>query len=150
MADTYARLVKAAAAKTWDFPRADVVSIHDGDTLDLDVIIPIDIGFDDTIQVTRRRTFRLFGANANELAAPGGIEARDNLRAVLPVGTHLRLASVATDKFGPRWDAVLWATNLDGTEYNVVQKLIDTHWAVPWNGNGTKPKPPWPRPEDTK
>lgn len=150
MDDDYRTLALAALAKSsWDFPRADVVSIHDGDTLDLDIVSTVDIGFNDTITTTRRRNFRLFGCNANELTDPGGIEARDNLRAMLPIGTQLRLASVKDDKYGGRFDAILWA-GTPGNEYNVVQKLIDTHWAVAWNGNGTKPKPPWPRPEDTK
>lgn len=148
---SYAQLVKAAAAKTWDFQRADVtVPNHDGDTLDLDITTVVDIGFNDTITTVRRRNFRLFGCNANELADPGGIEARDNLRAMLPIGTQVRLASVKDDKFGGRFDAILWAKDPAGNEYNVTQRLIDTHWAVAWNGNGTKPKPPWPRPEDTK
>jgi endonuclease YncB( thermonuclease family) len=153
MSDIYAQLVKAAAAKTWDFPRADVLVVHDGDTVDLNVTFTatIDAGFNQAITTTSTQphSFRLFGCNANELADPGGPEARDNLAAMLPIGTRLRLSSVKDDKFGGRYDAVLWARDmLTGEEYNVVQRLIDTHWAVPWNGNGAKPKPPWPRPED--
>lgn len=154
MPDTYAQLVQAAAAKTWDFPSAVVLVLHDGDTVDLDVTFvgTIDAGFYQVITTTSTQphAFRLFGCNANELADPGGKEARDNLAAMIPIGTQLRLSSVKDDKYGGRWLAILWAKNPDGTEYNVVQRLIDTHWAVPWNGNGTKPKPPWPRPEDVK
>lgn len=153
MPKTYAQLVKAAAARTWAFPRADVILVHDGDTVDLNVTFTgtVDAGFYQIIETTSTQphSFRLFGCNANELAAPGGIEARDNLAAMLPVGTRLRLSSVQDDKFGGRFDAILWAIDpATGTEYNVVQRLIDTHWAVAWNGQGVKPKPPWPRPED--
>jgi endonuclease YncB( thermonuclease family) len=154
MPDTYAHLVRAAAAKTWDFPSAVVTAIHDGDTIDANVTFTatIDAGFQQIITTssTQPHAFRLFGCNANELNAPGGKEARDNLAAMLPVGTTLRLSSVKDDKYGGRWLAILWAKDPAGNEYNVTQKLIDTHWAVAWNGNGTKPKPPWPRPEDTK
>lgn len=150
MPKTYAQLVKAAAARTWAFPRADVTVVHDGDTVDMDVIQEFDIGFGGTITSRQPHSFRLFGCNANELAAPGGPEARDNLAAMLPVGTHVRLGSVKDDKYGGRQDAILWAIDpATGTEYNVVQRLIDTHWAVAWNGQGVKPKPPWPRPEAT-
>lgn len=153
MSESYSQLLAAAAAKTWEYPRADVILVHDGDTVLLNVISSsiIDAGFEETIVTTRSqpRWFRLFGCNANELADPGGKEARDNLAALLPVGTRLRLSSVKDDKFGGRYDAVLWATDSSGAEYNVVQHLIDTHWAVAWNGNGVKPKPPWPRPEST-
>lgn len=153
MSDTYAQLVRAAAAKTWDFPRADVTVVHDGDTIDANVTFTatIDAGFNQLITTssTTPHAFRLFGCNANELNAPGGVEARDNLAGMIPVGTTLRLSSVKDDKFGGRLLAILWAKNPDGTEYNVVQRLIDTHWAVAWDGNGAKPKPPWPRPEAT-
>ena len=154
MGDNYAQLVRAVAAKTWDFPRADVVSVHDGDTIELNIIFEttIDAGFQQTIDTTSTQphAFRLYGCNANELTDPGGKEARDNLAAMLPIGTPLRLSSVKDDKYGGRYLAILWAHDANGAEYNVTQRLIDTHWAVPWNGNGTKPKPPWPRPEDVK
>lgn len=150
----YAQLVRAAAARTWDFPTAYVLTVHDGDTVDLNVVFTttIDAGFEQTITTTSTQphSFRLFGCNANELADPGGKEAQANLAAMLPTGTPLRLSSVKDDKYGSRWLAILWAKDTNGQEYNVVQRLIDTHWAVPWNGVGAKPKPPWPRPEDTK
>ena len=139
MPETLAQLTKAAAAKTWAFTRADVVRVIDPDNVELDVIM--DVGFNDS--VTRRRSFRLFGLNANESGDPGGREATANLTRLLPVGTRVRLESVKPDKFGGRYDAVLYANDV-----SVNQLLIDTHWAVPWNGKGIKPKPPWPRPED--
>lgn len=153
---TYAGLIRSAIAakKVWDFPTCDVISVHDGDTVDLNIIFTatIDAGFYQIITTTSTQphSFRFFGCNLNELTDPGGPEAQATVAAMLPVGTRVRLSSVKDDKFGGRFDAILWAEDSAGTEYNVVQRLIDTHWAVPWNGNGTKPKPPWPRPEDMK
>lgn len=112
---------------------AIVLGVHDGDTIRLDV----DLGFSAHEEID----FRLLGCNARELSQPGGPEARDNLVALLPVGTKLTIRSVKPDKFGGRYDADV--TLPDGD--NLVARLIDEQWVAPWNGAGTKPVPPWPR-----
>jgi endonuclease YncB( thermonuclease family) len=119
-------------AAGWDFPRATVVGVHDGDTVTMDV----DLGFG----ISRRGLpFRLLGLNARELRDPGGSEARANLLTLIPIGTMLRLTSVKDDKYA-RYLAVLWLGDTD-----ICQRLIDTDWAAAWNGKGAKPLPPWPR-----
>lgn len=107
------------------------VSVHDGDTVTLNV----DLGFD----TWHIGSFRLLGCNARELAEPGGVEARVNLDTML-MGLDLTVDTVKSDKFGPRYDAYLY---LGGV--SVVDTLIATGWAITWNGKGVKPVPPWPR-----
>lgn len=122
---------------TWTFPRADVVRVIDADTVELDVIS--DIGFGDSI--SRRRSFRLYGINTRELDEPGGLEAFEYVKSLLPVGMRLTLRSVKVDKYGGRYDATL----LDDQGRDLSSVLITGQWAAPWNGRGPKPVPPWPR-----
>jgi len=126
---------------TWQFPRADVVRVIDGDNLELAVTYDIDLGFDDRQIITRRRSFRLYGLNVRELDQPGGLEAFRLISGMLPAGTQLSLTSVKLDKFGGRYDAIV--TLPGGLELNAW--LIANQWAAQWNGRGPKPVPPWPR-----
>lgn len=132
------KVFKTTAPKKvpWRFDRAIVVDVHDGDTVTVDIMM--DCGFNDT--VTRRRPMRLLGINTIELADPGGPEAQAYLATLLPVGTAVALESVKNDKFA-RYDARLILP--DGRD--VAQILIAEGWAAPWNGQGPKPVPPWPR-----
>ena len=116
---------------SWDFPRATVTSVHDGDTL----TVQVDLGFD----TTRTANVRLLGLNAIELSKPGGKEARDNLATL--VGTVVALHSVRWDKYGGRVDGSI--TLPDGTDLGKL--LINTGWAAAWDGTGAAPTPPWPR-----
>ena len=113
---------------------ATVRSVYDGDTIKVD----IDLGF----SVHLHTSARLLGCNAIELSQPGGVEARDNLRALLPTGTVVTLRSVLVDKFGGRVDAQV--TLPDGTD--LVTGLIAAGWAAVWSGAGPRPVPAWPRP----
>ena len=127
---------------TWSFPRADVVRVIDGDNVELDIIS--DIGFNDT--VSRRRSFRLLGINARELDQPGGVEAQQNLAKLLPVGSSVRLQSVKLDKFGGRYDALIYLPSAVDDRDTINGRLVLEWWAASWNGQGSKPVPPWPRP----
>lgn len=117
----------------WSFPNATINRVVDGDTVEIDVAI----GFG----VTYRGSFRILGINARELHEPGGQEAKANLVALLPVGSTIQLGSVKNDKFS-RYDALLSNTAIG----DVSTYLINTGWAAPWDGNGPRPTPPWPRP----
>lgn len=108
--------------------------VIDGDTIALDV----DLGF----RTWRRGSFRLVGINARELHSPGGPEARDNLTALLPVGTAVTLTSVKPDKFSERYDAMVALP--DGSDLGAL--LVSTSWAAPWDGRGSAVVPMWPRP----
>lgn len=113
---------------------ATVLDVHDGDTITLDV----DLGF----HCHYRTPVRLLGCNARELSDVGGKEARDNLRALLPVGAPVMVSTVKIDKFGGRYDAAI--TLHDGRD--LVALLVATNWCAAWDGTGTRPVPPWPRP----
>jgi endonuclease YncB( thermonuclease family) len=111
--------------------RANVIAVHDGDSIRLDV----DAGFHITVDVT----CRLNGVNARELAEPGGREARDHLAQLCPVGSETLFRSLGPDKYG-RWLGVL--TLADGRD--VATTMIRDGYAAPWDGRGPKPLPPWP------
>jgi endonuclease YncB( thermonuclease family) len=111
---------------------ATVVSVHDGDTF----TVSVDLGFD----LAFRTAVRLNGCNARELAAPGGAEARDNLRTLLPVGQSVVLTSVDWDKYGGRVDGDVELAGVD-----LVTELVAGSWAARWNDKGAKSLPPWPR-----
>lgn len=121
--------------------RAVVAHVQDGDT----VWMMVDQGFDQW----HHGPFRFAGCNANELKDPGGPEARDNLRALLPESTELLIRSLRTNKpippdfWAPRWDAIMFWP--DGRP--LIEQLVAEYWLVPWNGKTKpRPKPPWPRP----
>lgn len=114
--------------------RATVQSVHDGDTITVDV----DLG----LGVWRRgQRVRLDGINARELGVPGGREARDNLAALVPAGSEVALRSVHWDKYGGRIDGAV--TLADGRDLAAV--LVEGQWAAAWDGSGPRPVPPWPR-----
>lgn len=113
---------------------ATVVSVHDGDTIRVD----LDQGLDEW---HRRLSVRFMGCNAAELGTPGGDAARDNLTALLPAGAQIRLRSVAWDKYGGRVDADV--IEVDGTD--LIAQLISEQWLAAWDGTGARPVPPWPR-----
>ena len=117
--------------------RAAIVSVHDGDTLTATVSLGFDITFTTNI--------RLLGMNARELSAPGGKEARDNLRALLPSGTVVTISSASWDKYGGRCDASITYLGADGQPHDLVGGLIAQQWGAPYGGSGPMPVPPWPR-----
>lgn len=106
--------------------RAKVASVHDGDTLRLD----IDCGFNVWLH---RVPCRLLGVDAPELGTPEGRAARDWLRAWLPVGANIivRTHLDEADKYG-RWLADISQGPADITTVN--QRLIDAGHARPYDG----------------
>jgi endonuclease YncB( thermonuclease family) len=117
---------------------ATVVDVHDGDTFS----VVIDRGFFDYLGSTAHPIpVRILGINARELTQDGGPEARDNLAALLPVGSPVVLATAKPDKYAPRWDAAVQTPTIP----DLATALIATGWAAAYDGTGTKPVPPWPR-----
>lgn len=114
---------------------ATVVNVHDGDTVTVDV----DLGFSTW---RRNQRLRLAGISALELSMPGGKEARNHLREVLPTGTRVTLRSyraeadpadlMSFDRY------VVRLRSLTGVD--VAEQLIHDGYAVPWDGR-TKPVP---------
>jgi endonuclease YncB( thermonuclease family) len=118
----------------WTYPRCTVVAVHDGDTLSVD----IDLGQDMWV---KRRSVRLTGIAARELREPGGLEARDTLTG-LALGANVLIDSIGWDKYGGRIDGLVYLA--DGSL--VQMELIQRGFAIPWDGKGAQPKPPWPIP----
>lgn len=132
--------------------RGQVLEVHDGDTvrIDLDLGVgsrhgDIDLGFD--VHITGRRLrlredVRLYGCNAIELSQPGGPAAAAHLAALLPVGTWVSVQTIKADKFGGRYDAKI--TLADGRDVTTV--MCADGYAAAWDGVGPKPVPAWPIP----
>jgi endonuclease YncB( thermonuclease family) len=84
---------------------------------------------------TANQSLRLLGIDAPELGKPGGIEARDYLRKLVPVGSSVVIRTVKdeNDKYG-RLLANITATGVDGDSYNVNQRMVSDGHAVPYFG----------------
>jgi endonuclease YncB( thermonuclease family) len=131
-----------APVTSWTYPKCFVEGVYDCDT----ITVNMDLGQDMWVM---RRSVRLVGVAARELREPGGIEARDALRGLLPIGSRVMVQSTGWDKYAGRIDGVV--THLgpldNGPAVNVNQLLVQLGWAVPWDGKGPQPKPAWPRSE---
>ncbi len=119
---------------------ATVVSVHDGDTLTCD----IDLGFSTW---RRNQHLRLAGISALELSMPGGIEARDYLRSILPAGTRVMLRSYRAEADPSdvmSFDRYVVRVRLPNGP-DLTDRLVLDGYAVLWDGK-TKPAPypAWP------
>ncbi len=124
---------------------AKVVDHWDGDTF------YVELDFNVYGLFARRQLIRVVGLAAREKSKPGGIPAREALKVRLgmTVGSPVVLTGIKPDKYGKRLDAVVTCLGQHGVPYDLGSALIADHWAVPWDGQGEQPLPPWPRPEDT-
>jgi endonuclease YncB( thermonuclease family) len=104
--------------------------------------------------MVEKQLIRVIGCAARERGEEGGIPAREALkvRPGMTVGSPVVLTailpsqtSLQNDKFGGRLDAVVTYLAADGIPHDLGSDLIAEQWAVPWNGVGVQPKPPWPR-----
>ncbi len=95
----------------------------------------------------RKQLIRVIGCAARERSDEGGIPAREALkvRVGMTVGSPVVLTALTDDKYGGRLDAVVSYRAADGVPHDLASDLIAEQWAVPWNGVGLQPKPPWPR-----
>lgn len=114
---------------------ATIVRVIDGDSF----VVNVNLEWNDLW--AHNQEIRLDGCNAREHAQAGGPEATSNLRQILTPGTQVTLDHVQPDKYGGRSDARVILP--DGSD--LTQLLITTGWAAPWNGQGVKPVPVWPR-----
>jgi micrococcal nuclease len=104
--------------------QAIVVSVHDGDTITLDV----DLGFGNWMHDVKLRLYgpsptANMGLNAPELPTAEGKAARDFLASLLPVGSRVQLFTVKDrkEKYG-RYLAVIY--DQDGR--NINNRMIDS------------------------
>ena len=110
-----------------------VASVHDGDTVHVQVLDPL-------LSVPVVLAVRILGINTAELSEPGGVEAHAALAGALVPGTLVTLDGVKPDKYAGR--VVAGITTKTGV--SVAAWLIARGLAVPWNGSGPKPPVPWP------
>lgn len=115
--------------EAWEWPRAICVtydttknfghSARDGDTFRVDVDLGADL-------IRRGLPVRLIDVWAPELWLPGSVEARDALRALLPVGTKVSLTSLGYDKYNPRVDAIVIRKSDNVNVNTEMLKFLDT------------------------
>lgn len=99
--------------------RIQLVRVIDGDT----IVADIDLGFYARI----RTNLRLYGINCPEINTPEGKEAKAfTLNSLTWRSPVLTAETIKADKYGNRWDAVVWLG--DGTSLN--QLLVDKGHAV--------------------
>jgi endonuclease YncB( thermonuclease family) len=118
----------------WRYERVTVLSVHDGDTCDVE----IDRGFREKVAME----IRCYGYNAIELSDPGGVEARAHFielleKAKRPDGfiTMESYKNDRHDKYGGRWLGVFLFP--DGTSVN--EKMVADGFGKPYFGRGVKP-----------
>lgn len=137
--------------------KATVVNVHDGDTIDVDIILSklgawrtgahsgastdIDLGFNmhrtSRGIVRESQSVRVYGCNAPELATPAGKLALAYMLTLLKPGDRVTLLSHGWDKYGGRIDGEV--TLADGRD--LARTLINGGYAAPWDGKGAKPVP---------
>src|SRR5690348_9203946 len=130
-----------------EFP-AVISKVHDGDT----VYVWCDMGYD-TWRYTKLRLMQSakVGIASRELSKPGGREARDFLASLLPRRTYpddgatCIVYSYDWDKYAPRIDGDI----LLFSGRHVSELMVEAQYAVPWDGKGDQPLPPWPLPPST-
>lgn len=117
----------------WTVP-GTVRSVYDGDTLTVNVDLErldIDLGWHITLiqRITDVVHVRLAHIDAPELGHPGGVEARDFLRLLLPVGAELTLTSHSLDKYGRTLGTIVTPNAAD-----IGEAMIASGHAVPYEG----------------
>lgn len=118
---------------------AYVTAVTDGDTFRADIDLDLHMGY-------WNFPVRLNRCNAWERSTEAGIAARDNLRALLPVGRRLVLATIRDYKYGGEFVAeVFYFVDEEAEPVNLIDELIAQQWLAPWDGQGSAPLPPWPR-----
>lgn len=110
---------------TYDYSKAKVLGVIDGDTVDVE----IDYGF----RIVQSHRVRLAGIDAPEVnrIGPEGENARDWLRALLPVGCPVQLVTEKpADKYG-RYLAWILRPN---ESVSINEQLIKSGHAVAYDG----------------
>lgn len=123
---------------------AVVKSVHDGDTVTLDMDLGLDVHLSDF-------KVRLAGINAPELPTPEGKAAREFLAALLPAGTAILVDTVKDrqEKYGrylgvlriganPSMTGKLPVMDREG-KVSVNDYMVLNGYAKPYSGKGPKP-----------
>lgn len=119
---------------------AVIGTVHDGDTLY--GVVDHGCGIANKGLSRSGMGLRLWGVNARELREPGGVEARDNLATLIPVGSEVAITCKAWDAWNGRVDVAITLPDVG----DLATYLVAQQWAAgPYYGTGVKPVPPWPR-----
>lgn len=121
-----------------EFP-AVILDVTDGDS----IWVLADQGFDSW----RRTKVRINGTAARKLTRPGGEEARDFLKGILPPRSYPPDGTCIL--YSHKWYKYSPGVMGDILLYNgrcVSELMIEAGYAVPWDGAGSQPEPPWPIP----
>lgn len=139
--------VPVEALRTFGPYRATVSGMHDGDTIEVDIVLAkvgkqkldADLGFNvhrgPAGVMLVRQSVRLYGCNAPELRTPEGKAALAFLETLVAVGDVVQVLSYGWDKYGGRIDGAV--TLADGRD--LVAEMIASGHAVAWGGQGPKP-----------
>ena len=132
---------------SFTFP-ARVLYVHDGDTMDVAIMLgrtrgkDHDFGFHvyrEAGWFTLHVSIRLYGINADEANTPGGalatawVKGRVKPNDIVTLKTQHHAGD--PDKWGGRWDAIVLLA--DGTNLN--DAIVASGNAAPWSGTGPKP-----------
>lgn len=99
--------------KRYVYENVEVTKIVDGDTID----VMIDLGFDSW----KKARIRFFGINAPETKGEEkllGLESKEYLTSLIPVGSIIKLETLGLDKYG-RWLGVILKDELNINEHMV-------------------------------
>ena len=124
-----------------EFP-AVISSIYDGDT--------VNVWCDQGFNVWHYTEIRLKGIAARKLSQEGGKEARDYLSELLPPRSFpleptCIVYSYKWDKSAPRIDGDILLFN----GRLASELMVESGYALPWDGKGPQPIPTWPIPPES-
>lgn len=95
---------------------ARVVSVHDGDTVTLDIDLGFSVGImGQSFAGKTQLAARVFGINAPELSTDAGKVAHAYAQTLLPTGLLVTVTSHLWDKYGGRFDGTI--TLPDGRDF---------------------------------
>lgn len=124
--------------QSYEYDNCTLSRVVDGDTvyLTLRKEYKIDFGFGiiDTLVKETTQCFRLHRINSPEITGftkTAGQAATSALKELLSKG-KIRIISLKPDKYGGRYDAEIFVTTSDGTEFNVNDKMVELCQAVPY------------------
>lgn len=95
---------------------ARVVSVHDGDTVTLDIQLGFSVAImGESFAGKTQLACRVYGINAPELSTDAGKVAHTYAQTLLPAGTLVNVTSHLWDKYGGRFDGTI--TLPDGRDF---------------------------------
>lgn len=124
---------------SWLWPGSVVTRVIDGDTVEANLPLSVDLGFRRSMVVTTPVKLRLARINTPALKTPAGQRARDRV-AILLLPGPVEIETLKTYKYGggdvPEWMAEV---HLGPSFGNLSDLLVEEGLAVYWDGAGPRP-----------